>query len=113
MGEQDFKIGEEVLVMAVVAQPAMDRLGRSWVQVEFVGRHMLLEVETDRVVRREPDPEPPEPQDWIDRTFGGPPPGTVEVGQLRWGALNADRRVMIKSTDAEGTISIRYFEVTD
>lgn len=59
-------------------------------------------------------PEPkPEPQDWIDRTFGGPPPGTVEVDQRTWSRTVPERRIRIVTTKPGADAVERFFEVKD
>ena len=107
-----FKVGDRVLVWAEVTDfwrgPLRD--DRQWVNVAFEGRSDVATVQADQIVRPVTEPEP---QDWIDRTFGGPPPGTVEVDYRRWLEVPESKRVLMATWDAKRIESTRYFEVRD
>ena len=109
---------KKVLVEAIVVEYG-EYAGKPLVRVEIEGGSILVDVDpslirtpdSDGVVTLRPDPEP---QDWIDRTFGGPPPGTVEVDVVRWQGLDPDRRVRIITTKSgQHYPTERYFEVKD
>ena len=106
MVDSKFKRGDKVLVEATVAGD-YSHLGHDYLLLELEGRSDITTVETSIVRPVELD---------VDKVFGGPPGGTVEVGRARWLELDESKRAMIRTFWSDfggeaGGESSRYFEV--